>query len=184
MDQSKSYSRPWTKPLIAAGVFVLLAGSFYSLQHYNTAQIGLGIPSTPDNEAHDTFPPPNHEAPHTHAGLSWNGSHTSDLATKPSTVAKTKAVVASVTKDDETTADWLVEFLPDWEAVVYVADRNISEKASPNSSPITPHFLPTNRGREAAVYLTYLIQHYNNLPDYMVFIHGKRYQSHNGESWS
>jgi hypothetical protein len=158
MDQSKSYSRPWTKPLIAAGVFVLLAGSFYSLQHYNTAQIGLGIPSTPDNEAHDTFPPPNHEAPHTHAGLSWNGSHTSDLATKPSTVAKTKAVVASVTKDDETTADWLVEFLPDWEAVVYVADRNI--------------------------YLTYLIQHYNTLPDYMVFIHGKRYQSHNGESWS
>ena len=38
-----------------------------------------------------------------------------------------------------------------------------------------------NKGNEASAYLTYLITHYHNLPDYMVFIHGKRYQWHNDD---
>ena len=97
---------------------------------------------------------------------------------KPS--AKTKAIVTSVQKEDETTADWLAEFLPDWQAVVYVTDRTSDDPASLNASLITPHHLPVNKGREASVYLTYIIQHYYSLPDYVVFIHGKRYQIHNG----
>ena len=100
---------------------------------------------------------------------------------KHTTPAKTKAVVTSVQKEDETTADWLAEFLPDWQAVVYVTDRTSDDAASSNRSIISPHYLPVNKGREASVYLTYIIQHYNSLPEYVVFIHGKRYQIHNGK---
>ncbi|EWC48679.1 hypothetical protein DRE_01901 [Drechslerella stenobrocha 248] len=39
--------------------------------------------------------------------------------------------------------------------------------------------VPQNKGREANVYLTYIIDHYHSLPDYMVFIHSLRYQWHN-----
>lgn len=95
--------------------------------------------------------------------------------------AKTKAVVTSVQTEDETTADWLAEFLPDWKAVVYVTDRTSDDPTPANRSLISPHHLPVNKGREASVYLTYIIQHYHSLPDYVVFIHGKRYQIHNGK---
>jgi len=86
-----------------------------------------------------------------------------------------------VQKEDETTADWLAEFSPDWQAVVYVTDRTSDDPAPSNTSLIKPHHLPVNKGREASVYLTYIIQHYHSLPDYVVFIHGKRYQIHNGK---
>ena len=79
------------------------------------------------------------------------------------------------------TADWLAEFLPDWQAVVYVTDRTSDDPVSLNASLISPHHLPVNKGREASVYLTYIIRHYHFLPDYVVFIHGKRYQIHNGK---
>jgi len=97
------------------------------------------------------------------------------------TPEKKKAIVTSVQKEDETTADWLAEFLPDWQAVVYVTDRTSDDPVSSNISLISPHHLPVNKGREASVYLTYIIQHYHSLPDYVVFIHGKRYQIHNGK---
>lgn len=32
--------------------------------------------------------------------------------------------------------------------------------------------VPKNQGREAMAYLTYVIDHYDNLPDYIVFTHG------------
>jgi hypothetical protein len=93
---------------------------------------------------------------------------------------KRKAIITSVQRKDETSADWLAELLPDWENFVYVTDRTSDEDPLPNNSPIRPQPLPVNRGREASVYLTYIIHHYYDLPDYMVFIHGKRYQIHNG----
>ena len=107
-----------------------------------------------------------------------------DMATSPAehtAAAKTKAVVTSVQKENETTADWLAESLPDWQAVVYVTDRTSDDPVSLNASLISPHHLPVNKGREASVYLTYIIRHYHFLPDYVVFIHGKRYQIHNGK---
>lgn len=111
--------------------------------------------------------------PHLQGTTTSSNQHTS--------LVKTKAVVTSVQKEDETTADWLAEFLPDWQAVVYVTDRTSDDPAPSNKSLISPHHLPVNKGREASVYLTYIIQHYHSLPDYVVFIHGKRYQIHNGK---
>lgn len=38
-----------------------------------------------------------------------------------------------------------------------------------------------NKGNEASAYLTYIITHYHNLPEYIVFIHARRYQWHNDD---
>jgi hypothetical protein len=40
------------------------------------------------------------------------------------------------------------------------------------------HILEPNRGNEAAVYLAYIVEHYHNLPEMIVFIH-----DHGGQSW-
>jgi hypothetical protein len=93
---------------------------------------------------------------------------------------KSKAIITLVQKNDETVTDWLVELLPDWEPVVYVTDRTSDQAPDDNASLIQPLNMHVNRGREASVYLTYIIHHYHDLPDYMVFIHGRRYQLHNG----
>ena len=50
---------------------------------------------------------------------------------------------------------------PSWEIIKYVAD-------DPNAEFATP----TNEGREAMAYLTFLYDHYDDLPEYMVFAHG------------
>ncbi|KAJ5368550.1 uncharacterized protein N7496_008310 [Penicillium cataractarum] len=52
--------------------------------------------------------------------------------------------------------------------IVYVADDQ-------NAT----HPVPMNKGNEAMVYLTYLIDHYNFLPDLMVFMHAGRTSWHN-----
>jgi hypothetical protein len=148
------FSRPWIRTFIPAGA-ILVFLTFVFVSQYKD-DIAL---------------------PRLH-GTTTFSDHAIAEHTKP---AKTKAVVTSVQKEDETTADWLAEFLPDWQAVVYVTDRTSDDPASSNKSLITPHHLPVNKGREASVYLTYIIQYYHSLPDYVVFIHGKRYQIHNGK---
>ncbi|KAF2014404.1 hypothetical protein BU24DRAFT_463196 [Aaosphaeria arxii CBS 175.79] len=52
--------------------------------------------------------------------------------------------------------------------MVYVADDT--------SATLT---VPQNKGYEAMVYLTYLIDHYDNLPEIMVFMHAGRISWHN-----
>ncbi|WEW57283.1 hypothetical protein PRK78_002748 [Emydomyces testavorans] len=76
-------------------------------------------------------------------------------------------VVASLKSDN---VSWLEENLPDWHANVYVVD-----------DPKAKLMVPMNKGRESMVYLTYIIDHYDRLPDYMVFMHGQRYQWHNDD---
>lgn len=39
-----------------------------------------------------------------------------------------------------------------------------------------------NKGREASSYLEYIIQNYNSLPDYVVFVHGHRNSWHHKEN--
>ncbi|KAB8339121.1 hypothetical protein FH972_022057 [Carpinus fangiana] len=36
-----------------------------------------------------------------------------------------------------------------------------------------------NKGRESTAYLTYIIDNYHNLPEYVIFLHALRYQWHN-----
>ncbi|TVY32702.1 hypothetical protein LOCC1_G008776 [Lachnellula occidentalis] len=76
-------------------------------------------------------------------------------------------VVASLEKDD---VSWLHKYLPEWHISRYVADN-----ASANLT------VPKNKGQEAMVYLTYMIDFYDNFPDLMVFMHNGRYQWHNDD---
>jgi hypothetical protein len=45
--------------------------------------------------------------------------------------------------------------------------------------PITNHSSVPNKGHESIIYLSYILQHYNNLPDVVLFIHPHRKAWHN-----
>ncbi|KAJ5831759.1 hypothetical protein N7474_000070 [Penicillium riverlandense] len=83
---------------------------------------------------------------------------------------KQKALVVASMKDDDTS--WLYEFFPDWTKSIYVVDDK--------QAPLT---VAQNKGRESMVYLTYIIDHYDTLPDVMLFIHSQRFQWHNDDPY-
>lgn len=76
-------------------------------------------------------------------------------------------VVARLSSED---VSWLHEELPDVPTAVYTVD-----------DPTAPLHPPKNKGREAMVYLSYLIDHYDNLPDEMIFLHYHRWAWHNND---
>lgn len=80
-------------------------------------------------------------------------------AAAPSSISKT-LVVASTTRDDTT---WLSSIPPalNWAVAHYRVDDPISPELS----------VPSINGNEAMVYLTYIIDHYNTLPDVIFFHH-------------
>ncbi|KAJ4376281.1 hypothetical protein N0V83_001564 [Neocucurbitaria cava] len=83
------------------------------------------------------------------------------------TPRRTAVVVASQASENAT---WLSQYFPLWEKNIYhVDDAN---------APLT---VPKNKGRESMVYLTYIIDHYDDLPDNVLFIHPNRYQWHNDD---
>ncbi|KAI9656956.1 MAG: hypothetical protein M1831_004504 [Alyxoria varia] len=77
-----------------------------------------------------------------------------------------KALIVASIKSENTS--WIHEYFPDWDRKIYI-----------NDDPGANLTIPRQKGRESTTYLTYLIDHWNKLPDYMVFIHGERYQWHN-----
>ncbi|KAJ5323285.1 Protein of unknown function DUF3431 [Penicillium atrosanguineum] len=85
---------------------------------------------------------------------------------EPSTYAPEKELVlAAMSSSDMTWAEDL-----SWPVNIYRAD------VQPGKADLT---VPVNKGNEAMVYLTYLIDRYDSLPDVTVFLHGARYQWHN-----
>ncbi|KAH7385903.1 hypothetical protein BKA66DRAFT_415620 [Pyrenochaeta sp. MPI-SDFR-AT-0127] len=80
---------------------------------------------------------------------------------------KTAVVVASQASENAT---WLHQYFPDWEKNIYRVD-----------DPNAPLTVPKNKGRESMVYLTYIIDRYDSLPDNVLFIHPNRYQWHNDD---
>ncbi|EPS34971.1 hypothetical protein PDE_09936 [Penicillium oxalicum 114-2] len=66
---------------------------------------------------------------------------------------------------------WVEDHVPDdWYANIYRADL------APGEAELT---VPVNKGNEAMVFLTYIIDRYDHLPDVSLFLHGDRYQWHN-----
>lgn len=63
---------------------------------------------------------------------------------------------------------WVTDLVPEWHHNIYVADDPQAELT-----------VEVNKGNEAMVYLTYLIENYDRLPQFMVFIHGERFQWQN-----
>ncbi|KAI0521710.1 hypothetical protein F5B22DRAFT_595940 [Xylaria bambusicola] len=76
-------------------------------------------------------------------------------------------VVASVKAEDTT---WFHTYLPSWHKNIYVAD-----------DPLAPLTVPRNKGREAMVYLTYIIDRYDTLPHATLFVHASRFAWHNDD---
>lgn len=87
---------------------------------------------------------------------------------KPAGSTYTRHLIVAKTKEED--ASWVTdEDLGGAEPKVYVVDdRNA-----------TLH-VPKNKGHEGMVYLTYLIDHYANLPDVAVFMHAHQKSWHQG----
>lgn len=74
-------------------------------------------------------------------------------------------VIAKTLKED---VSWIFSSLPGENLWVYIVDDE-PEKLR----------IPENKGREAMVYLTYLIDNYDSLPDISVFFHAHEFAWHN-----
>ena len=80
----------------------------------------------------------------------------------------TKTIVVPKLKITDTS--WLDEELPDVPKAIYVVDDE--------HAPLHP---PKNKGREAMVYLSYIVDFYDSLPDISIFIHAHRWAWHNND---
>lgn len=89
-------------------------------------------------------------------------------APKPPGQPYAKMLVVPRTGQEDTS--WIATELPDWQSAIYVADDP--------SAPLHP---PKNKGHEVMVYLTYIIDNYENLPDLVAFMHSHQFAWHNDE---
>ena len=87
---------------------------------------------------------------------------------KPPGSNYSRAMVIASTKAENTS--WIGSELPELPAIIYVAD-----------DPHAALHPPRNKGHEVMVYLTYLIDHYDRLPDVVLFMHAHRWTYHNNE---
>jgi hypothetical protein len=76
--------------------------------------------------------------------------------------------VLVVPKIEREQVDWIAKELPGVEAAIYEVDN-----------PSAEYRVPKNKGNEAMVYLTYIIDHYDKLPDTIIFIHAHETAWHN-----
>lgn len=89
---------------------------------------------------------------------------------KPPGSDYTRALIIPKTKKED--ISWMDEHLPESyiPRVVYVAD-----------DPYSPRHPPANKGHEAMVYLTYIIENYDSLPEIMLFMHAHQKTWHNND---
>ncbi|KAH9906270.1 hypothetical protein F4778DRAFT_639622 [Xylariomycetidae sp. FL2044] len=81
----------------------------------------------------------------------------------------TLAIVAPKVKGED--VQWMHDLRPDWIPYIYTA----SEPPEPDYHLATPGY----QGREAVVYLDFIIRYYDNLPGITAFVHGGKTQWHN-----
>jgi hypothetical protein len=98
-------------------------------------------------------------------GLTSSSHH--GVAKPPGSQYSRCLVVPRLMDDD---VSWIAKELPEIDAAIYVANDP--------SAPLHP---PRNRGHEVMIYLTYIIDHYYNLPDIIIFMHAHRWTHHNIE---
>jgi Protein of unknown function (DUF3431) len=78
-----------------------------------------------------------------------------------------RLVTAKLRKED---ISWLYSRFPDANTTVYIVDDD-PEKLQ----------IPKNKGRESMVYLTYMIDNYDRLPDISIFFHPHQFAWHNSD---
>lgn len=74
-------------------------------------------------------------------------------------------VIPCMQEDD---IGWIARELPTLDVSIYIADN-----------PAALKHPPKNKGHEVMIYLSYLIENYNNLPDIVLFMHSHRWTHHN-----
>ncbi|KAL8782819.1 MAG: hypothetical protein Q9213_005058 [Squamulea squamosa] len=84
---------------------------------------------------------------------------------EPRSIYSRVMVIPRMQEDDIT---WISRELPGLDVFVYVAND-----PSASSHP------PKNKGHEVMIYLTYLIDNYEHLPDIVLFMHSHRWTHHN-----
>lgn len=92
---------------------------------------------------------------------------------EPGSHTETKALVV-VTRSLEVSA-WIADVDSSWSRNVYLVNEDHPDTQDSHSNQTL--FVPVNKGNEAMRYLSFIIDHYDSLPDITVFRHG-----HN-ESW-
>ncbi|KAF3004188.1 hypothetical protein E8E13_006339 [Curvularia kusanoi] len=80
----------------------------------------------------------------------------------------TSTLVIARTKEED--MEWLQKEIPDQATAIYVVDDP--------SAPLHP---PKNKGHEVMVYLTYIIDHYDELADVTMFMHAHQLAWHNDQ---
>jgi len=80
---------------------------------------------------------------------------------EPQVKVEDKIVVIGRLEKENT--DWVHEHLPEWQNAIYTVDNTSAAVHTPR-----------NKGREANVYLHYIIQNYHNLPSTIAFLHAHR----------
>jgi len=83
-------------------------------------------------------------------------------------------VIASTSSSNLTWLDPALQ-VSHWEPYVYVTDAPASKKGGQIDNRKLS--VPANKGNEAMVYLTWIIDHYDDLPDVVFFHH------HHGQAW-
>ncbi|KAF1841761.1 uncharacterized protein K460DRAFT_369766 [Cucurbitaria berberidis CBS 394.84] len=80
----------------------------------------------------------------------------------------TSTLVIAKTKDED--IGWIEEKMPYQAKAVYVAD-----------DPTAPLHPPKNKGHEVMIYLSWIIDNYDNLPDVAMFMHAHQLTWHNDD---
>ncbi|KAJ5786513.1 uncharacterized protein N7503_011725 [Penicillium pulvis] len=106
--------------------------------------------------------------PYTSRPVSTPAHEPAPLSTPTTAPVEKELVIAAMSKSD---MSWVEANVPsDWVFNIYRAD------VPEGQAELT---VPDNKGNEAMVYLTHIIDRYDTLPDVNVFLHGGRYQWHN-----
>lgn len=92
------------------------------------------------------------------------------VSSRPPAQSKGPAVEIVVASMKHENTSWVQQHLPDWSHKIYVVN-----------DPTSPLTVKVNKGREAMVYLTHIIDQYHDLADTTVFMHASRFQWHNDD---
>ncbi|KAF1913788.1 hypothetical protein BDU57DRAFT_480341 [Ampelomyces quisqualis] len=160
-------TRPNRTPLVAVVLVLLCISFFYSRNSGRKTwqglpqQVGLGEHlGASSNQEHSAQDPQYEE---------WNPKpNFKPGSPMPPGHDYTSVLVIAKTKDEN--IDWMDDELPDQPKAVYVAD-----------DPKATLHPPRNKGHEVMIYLTWIIDNYDNLPDVAMFMHSHQLTWHNDE---
>lgn len=155
--------------------FVLLITLLHKLNTYNLPRARFGprehkefVSSTLSHSSFTRNPPvPKTQGPLLSSIHSFSTEYRYGKPKPPGWNYTQIMVVPRLVSDD---ISWIGNELPGIDAIIYLADN-----------PTATLHAPRNKGHEVMIYLTYIIDHYPDLPDTVIFMHAHRWTHHNIE---